>query len=134
MRQFRADVHEMLPNLDDFIAKEGDQWMVDERLGKLIDALGSRMALSMRQSFFQSQGVDAKLRKSVDKAFATDLMDGSGIGGILEIAGLENVANILKKNPKTLNMILQRAGPLLQSFTGQKNNSGSKSSGGAGYS
>ena len=110
-----------IPSLDDFIEQDGETWMVDERLGKLIDALGSRMALSMRQSFFQQQGVAAKLEKNVKKAFSQDLMDQSGIGGILDLAGFSNVKKQLVNNPQTLEQIMRIAGPYLARLQGGQN-------------
>ena len=122
MRKFR----DMMPSFEDVIWEENGEWHVREDISKLIDAFGSRFALSMRQSFFQAQGVDAKLSKNVDKAFSLDLMDSSGIGGVLDVLGFSNVKQMLAKNPRTLQMILSRVAPLLQNFgQGQTSDGGS---------
>lgn len=110
MRKARSSI----PSFDQFVWQEGEEWVIDARLGKLIEAVGSRMALSMRQSFFQAQGVEAKLTKNVDKAIGLDIMDTTGIGGILDLLGMGNTKNMLAKNPRTLGLIVQRVAPLLQ--------------------
>lgn len=68
--------------LDQYIFEENGEWQLDARIGKLIDLVGSRIALSLRQSMFQQMGVDAKLQKGVDKAVGLDVLNGSGIGGV----------------------------------------------------
>jgi len=104
------------------------EWRVDERIGQLCDFIGSRLALSMRQAAFQQMGVDSKLQKGVDKAIGADLLDGSGIGGILDILGMGETKQMLAKNPKTLGIILQRVAPLLNQYLGKNPGSGESSS------
>lgn len=111
-RSYRSSI----PSLDDYIRQENGEWFIEERLGKMLDLLGSRFALSMRQSMFQSMGVDAKLQKGVDKAIGMDMLNGSGIGGLLDLIGMSNTKSMLAKNPKTLGLILQRVAPMLNQF------------------
>ena len=105
-----------IPSLDDFVWKEGEEWRCDERIGKLVEFFGSKMAHSLRQSMFQQMGVDQKLSKHVDRALSLDLLDNSGIGGILDLLGMGNTKKILANNPKTLGLILQRVSPLLGKY------------------
>lgn len=74
------------------------------------------VALSMRQAAFQQMGVTRKLEKHVDQALAGDIMNNSGIGGILDLLGMQDTKKILANNPKTLGLILSRVAPLLSQF------------------
>lgn len=125
MRGMKSSIHDLIPSLDDWVWEEEGEWKMDARLGKLIDGVGSRLALSMRQSMFQKMGVDAKLQKGVDKAIGLDFMDSTGIGGILDMLGMGNTKQILARNPKTLQIILQRIAP----FIGQLGKGGVPSQG-----
>lgn len=102
--------------LDQYIWQEDGEWKCDERIGVAIDFVGSRLAHSLRQAMFQQMGVDRKLEKHVDKALSLDMLDNSGIGGILELLGMGNTKKILANNPKTLGLILQRVSPLLGKY------------------
>lgn len=140
----KAKVGQVMDKIDGYIAEwrdkggldqyvwqeENGEWRMDERIGKLIDFVGSRFALSVRQSMFQAMGVDQKLQKGVDKAFALDLMDNTGIGGILELLGMRNVKSILARNPKTLTMVLERAEPLISKFMKNQGQQFNQSQGG----
>lgn len=123
MRQARRSI----PSFDDYIWQENGEWRIDERIGKMLDYVGSRFALSTRQALFQQMGVDAKLQKHVDKAISLDFMDTSGIGGILDLLGMGNTKQILAKNPRTLGIILQRVAPFLGQW--MKNQHGSPAGG-----
>jgi len=117
----------MIPDFNDFIKEENGEWMLEPRIAKIIDVLGSRMAHSLRQAMFQSMGVDAKLGKGVDKAIGLDILNESGIGGLLDLVGMSETKKMLARNPKTMGMILQRVGPLLGQLSLGKNNSGGSS-------
>lgn len=129
IRRSRALITENIPSLDDFVFQEDGEWVMDARLGKLIDALGSRIAQSGKMSILQGLGADAKNVKAVDKAIGMDMMDASGIGGILDILGLSNVKQILIKNPRSMAIVAQRIAPFMQNLNmggaqGQKSNFG----------
>lgn len=103
--------------LDQYVFQdESGQWQMDARIGQIVDFVGSRIALSMRQAFYQQMGVNRKLEKHVDQALAGDIMNGSGIGGILDLLGMHDTKKVLANNPKTLGLILQRVAPLLSQF------------------
>lgn len=130
IRRSRALITESLPSFDDFVFEKDGEWVMDARLGKLIDALGSRIAQSGKMSILQGLGADAKNVKAVDKAIGMDMMDASGIGGILDILGLSHVKQILIKNPRSMAIVGQRIAPFLQNMNlggapqGQKANFG----------
>ena len=124
IRRSRTLITESLPSFDDFVFQKDGEWVMDARLGKLIDALGSRIAQSGKMSILQGLGADAKNVKRLDKAAGTDLLDASGFGGILDILGLSNVKRELIKNPKLIAVAAQRFGPMIQNmaFRGPQTN------------
>jgi len=123
MKQAQGKLTEMMPSLDDFVWEEDGKWLMDQRLGKLVDALGSRLALSLRQSIFQGQGVNAKLLKGLGKAVAKDQIAGNPILSIAEGFGF-NAGAYLQKNPQL--------GTILASLFQGKGNSPGQDSGGLG--
>lgn len=124
IRRSRALITDNLPSLDDFIFQKDGEWKMDERIVKVFDMLGSRIAQSMRMNLLQGMGADAKNVKAVDKAIGLDFMDSSGIGGILDLLGMSNTKMQLAKNPKTLQLIMQRIAPMLQNMKLGQNNPG----------
>lgn len=123
MRRTASSVHDLIPSLDDYIFQEDGEWQMDERLSKIFEVIGSRMALSMRQSLFQGMGVQKKIQKGLQKAVIGDVVDSklgplAGLGGILGI----NVKGYLEKNPGAIQYLL----PLAQSFM-EKNSPGRNS-------
>ena len=83
--------------------------------------IGEGLALSMRNSLAGQISGDVRLGKAVDKAVGMDALDQSGIGGILDIIGAGHTKALLAKNPQTLALVLQRFGPIIGQFLGQKN-------------
>jgi hypothetical protein len=104
--------------LEDFVTPPDDK--TPSPLESYALKIGEGLALSMRNSFAGQISGDVRLQKGVDKAIGMDVMDQSGIGGILDVLGMSNVKNMLAKNPATLGMILQRVSPLIGQFINQQ--------------
>lgn len=114
-RDIMREVYEVI---DNFVKpeKEGMPSPIESYLLKI----GEGLALSMRNSFAGQISGDVRLNKAVDKAVGMDTLDATGIGGILDMIGAGNTKQLLAKNPQTLALILQRFGPLISQFLGQK--------------
>lgn len=122
MKRSKVEILELVPAMEDFVWQQDGEWKMDERLVKVFDMLGSRIAQSGKMALMQQMGADAKNVKAVDKAIGADMMDASGIGGILDVLGLSNVKRQLIKNPKTMAIVAQRIAPMIQNM----NNGGSR--------
>ena len=105
-----------IPSLSDFIKKgEDGETIMREDITMVIDAFGSRIAKSLKMSFLQSMGADAKLEKGLEGAIAQDMIENKF--PLLELAGDFagfNVKKYLVKNPRAIRQLLQLAGPLLK--------------------
>lgn len=123
--QAQTTLTDLVPSLDDFIFQENGEWQIDERLVKVFDLIGSRMALSMRQSFFQGQGVQAKIKKGFEKALTGDIIE-SQLPFINLIPGAKAY---LQKNPSAI----QYALPFMQQFMKGNSPGQSRSREGVGY-
>lgn len=114
----RDIMNEVYEVIDNFVKpeKEGMPSPIESYLLKI----GEGLALSMRNSLAGSISGDVRLNKAVDRAVGMDALDQSGIGGILDIIGAGETKKLLAKNPQTMALILQRFGPLISQFMGQK--------------
>lgn len=132
-RRAQSTITDLIPNLDDYIFQEDGTWQMDERLVKVFEVIGSRMALSMRQSFFQAQGVDAKLKKGLEKKVVGAFVD-SKFGGLKAIAhflGIDTseIEEYLIENPSALKSL----GPMVSQFMPRGANSPGHSDESVGY-
>jgi len=111
IKRTKDSVMDIIPSLDDYIFQdeESGEWQIDARLGKMFDHVGSRMALSIKQSLFQSAGVDAKLEKGAWKAAVDDIFDSGAlgqIGGLADVFSNGRLRDYCKKNPSAIKTIL----------------------------
>jgi len=122
--------------LDNLVTRsEEGEILIDERLGVLIDALGSRLVQGVKMAGLQALGVTAKLDKGLKQAFTKDMLEdkfpliglASDVGS--EIFGV-NVKQYITKNPDALVQLLgmPQVQGLLASL-GQKNDGGSRGQG-----
>lgn len=113
IRSSRALITESLPSLDDFVFEKDGQWVMDARLGKLIDAFGSRIATSLKRSFMQGLGAQSKIDKGIKGAMAQDVIENKMpllnlVGNVLGI----NTKQYIGKHPEALVQLM----PLIQKF------------------
>jgi hypothetical protein len=112
MKQARASI----PSLSDFIKKgEDGETIIREDVMSVIDAFGSRMAQSLKMSFLQGLGAQAKIEKGLKGAMAQDIIENKL--PLLDLAGDIlgfNTKQYITKHPEALGQIIQLAGPLLQ--------------------
>jgi len=103
-----------------------DETIIREDIVSLIDAFGSRMAKSLKMSFLQGLGANAKIEKGLKSAMAQDIIEEKmpllNLAG--DILGF-NTKQYISKHPDALGQLIQLAGPLLQggnlgSIMGQK--------------
>ena len=111
--------------------------VMDERLVKVIDAVGSRMFQSAKMSMLQGLSVDAKLDKGLEEALAKDIIEDklplldAGAGLLKEFTGY-NVKKYIAKNPRALIQLLgnPQVQGFLKNFAGggilQSNNPGNR--------
>ena len=119
IKQSKEELLDMMPSLDDYVFQdqESGEWQLDARLGKMFDHVGSRMALSMRQSFFQEKGVSKKIEKGLQSAVIDDVLDSGAlgqIGGLADVVTGGRVRDYLKKNPSAINFLI----PMIQGAMG----------------
>jgi len=97
--------------------KRGEDGEINMRedLALLIDAFGSRIAKSLKMSFLQGLGAQAKIEKGLKGAMAQDIIENKmpllNLAG--DILGF-NTKQYIAKHPDALGQIIQLAGPLLQ--------------------
>lgn len=134
IRRSRALITDSLPSLSDYVKKgEEDEIIIREDLAVLIDAFGSRIAKSLKMSFLQGLGANAKIEKGLKGAMASDIIDNKMpiINLIGEVMGF-NTKQYISKHPEAIGQLMQMAGPLLPGFMkGQQNNP--QDNGGTGY-
>ena len=114
----QRSVEEMIPSLDDFIEIGEDGTVnMDERLVKLIDGFGSRIAQSLRMSFLQGLGANAKIEKGLQGAMTADIIDKKMpiVNLIGDIFGIETTKYITK-HPNAIGQLVSMAGPMLPKF------------------
>jgi hypothetical protein len=121
IKRTKEAVFEAIPSLDDYIFQdeESGEWQIDARLGKMFDHVGSRMALSIKQSLFQGMGVQKKIEKGLQSAVIDDVLDSGAlgqIGGLADIFLGGRVREYLKQNPSAINALV----PLLSGAMGGK--------------
>jgi len=114
-------VSNRIPEIDDLfqVVEEDGKRVVhmDERIVLAIDTFGSRMAQSLRMSFLQGLGADAKLEKGLEGAMALDIVENKM--PLLNLAGDIfgfNTKKYIAKNPRALGQLLKLAAPYLQNF------------------
>lgn len=117
IKRSRALITENLPSLDDFVFEEDGQWVMDARLGKLIDAFGSRIAQSLKMSLLQGLGAQAKIDKGMKGAMAADIVENKMpiLNLIGDFLGF-NTKKYISKHPEALAQLM----PLLQNMTSGK--------------
>lgn len=119
-RRSLASIPDFLPSWSDFIEKQGDTIVIDENLSLLLDAVGKKIASSLRYSFMQGLGAQSKIEKGLKGAMAQDAIDKKMpllnlVGQFLGI----NTAEYIAKNPHALAQLA----PIINSFMGgQKRN------------
>ena len=115
IRNSKRMVQEIVPSLDDYIFQDdAGEWHVEERLAKVFDLVGSRMAQSIRMSFLQGLGAQRKIEKGLKGALAKDIVEKKM--PLLNLAGEFlgfNTQEYLGKHPEAIGQLLQLAGPLL---------------------
>jgi len=116
IKRSRALITENIPSLSDYVQKREDgEIIIREDLATLIDAFGSRMAKSLKMSFLQGLGANAKIEKGMKGAMAQDIIENKmpllNLAG--DILGF-NTKQYISKHPEALGQLIQLAGPLLQ--------------------
>ena len=118
IKQSKDELLGMMPSLDDYVFQDEEgTWQLDQRLGKMFDHVGSRMALSIKQSIFQGMGVSKKIEKGLQNAVIDDVLDSGAlgqIGGLADIFLGGKVRDYLKRNPSAINYLM----PLLSGAMG----------------
>lgn len=120
MKRTKQEVMDSIPDFDNlFKIEEVDgrrQIAMDERIVMFIDAFGSRVAQSLKMSFLQGLGADAKLSKGLKTAMTQDILDEKvpllNLG--LEIAGDVvgyNVKRYVTKNPEAIGQLISLVAP-----------------------
>ena len=89
--------------------------MMREDLAMVVDAFGSRMAKSIRMSFLQGLGANAKIEKGLKGALATDIVENKMplLNLASDVLGF-NTKQYISKHPEALGQLLHLAAPLLQ--------------------
>lgn len=118
IRRSRALITESLPSLDDFVFEENGQWVMDARLGKLIDAFGSRIATSLKMSLLQGLGAQSKITKGVKGAMAADIIENKMpiLNLVGDVLGF-NTKQYISKHPEAIAQLM----PYLQRFIPNQN-------------
>jgi hypothetical protein len=120
-----------IPSLDKFVQFErgenGETTVVmDERLVAVFKAFGSNVAQSLKMSFLQGLGAQAKVEKGLQSAIAQDIVEEKMplLNLVGDFLGF-NTKQYIAKHPAAIGQIAQLAAPLLGQFTGQnqRNNS-----------
>ena len=107
-----------------------DQVLMDPRLVGLVDALGSRMATSLKMSVLGGLSGQARLDKGLKGAMAQDFVQSKApiLKALGDLVGF-NTADYVAENPDTIMSLL----PMLQGFMKQQGSHNSPGSGGVGY-
>lgn len=124
IRRGRALLTDSLPSLTDYVQQgEGGETIIREDLAMLIDAFGSRIAKSLKMSFLQGLGAQAKIDKGLKGAMASDVIENKMpiINLIGDVLGF-NTKQYISKHPEALGQLAQIAGPYIGQLTGQGNN------------
>jgi len=100
--------------LDNLVTKnEAGEILIDERLGGVIDAIGSRFAQSAKMSVLQGLGAQAKIEKGLAGALAQDVVEKKL--PLLELAsdfmGF-NTKKYIAEHPQALGQLAQLAGTM----------------------
>lgn len=113
-RQFKQ-AQAMIPSFDDLFEEgEDGQLLVDERLSKVIDAFGSRMAKSLKMSFLQGLGAEAKISKGLKGAVAQDIVDNKfPLFNLIGDAMGFNTKQYVAKHPEAIGQLLGLIAPAL---------------------
>jgi len=116
IRRSRALITDSIPSLSDYIQKgENDEIIMREDLAMVIDGFGSRIAKSLKMSFLQGLGANAKIEKGLKGAMAQDIVENKmpllNLAG--DILGF-NTKQYIAKHPDALGQLIQLARPLLQ--------------------
>ena len=123
--------NERFDNLSNLIGKDDEgNIVVDERIVKVIDLVGSRLFQSGKMSMLQGLSVDSKLQKGLKGALAQDIVEEKL--PLLQAAGDFlgfNTKAYIKKNPDAFFQLVQI--PAVQKFLGgmsggQQNNPGNR--------
>jgi len=118
-----------IPSFDDFITKDSEgEIIVDERIVTIFKLLGSNIAQSIKMSFLQGLGANAKIEKGLQGAMALDVVENKMpvINLIGDFLGF-NTKQYISKNPQAIGQILRMAGPLLKNFNlGNLGNNGTQ--------
>ena len=118
IRRTKDSVMDMIPSLEDYIFQDEEgNWEVDQRIGALVNAVGSRIGTNIKQSFFQGMGVNKKIEKGLQSAVIDDVLDSGAlgqIGGLADIFLGGKVRDYLKRNPSAINYLM----PLLSGAMG----------------
>lgn len=120
MKRTKQEVMEIIPDFDNFFKiEEVDgkrQIAMDERIVMFIDAFGTRVAQSLKMSFLQGMGVDAKLSKGLKTAMTQDILEEKmpllNLG--LDVAGDMtgyNVKKYITKNPEAIGQLFSMIAP-----------------------
>ena len=108
-----------IPSIDDFFGKDAEgHILIDERIGGVIDAFGSRIAQSLKMSFLGNVSGNARLEKGLKGAFAKDIVDNKL--PILNLLGDfmgYNVKSYVAKNPDALMQLISM--PQVQGILGK---------------
>lgn len=114
-RKFRR-YDSLVDNFSDLLRYEEDDEgniMLDARITKIIDSLGSRIASSAKMSMLQGLSVNAKLDKGLKGAMAADMVENKMplIGLIGDIFGV-NTQKWIQKHPDAIVQLAQQFGPM----------------------
>lgn len=96
---------------------------MDERLGMMINAFAVGIGQNLKQSFFQSLGVDSKLQKGFEKRLAGDIINNQA--GWLNL--VPQVKEYIEDNPAAVKYAL----PYIRAFTQKMNLAGNDGSQGS---
>jgi len=118
MRHARA----LIPSLDTFVKKdEAGHVVIREDLASLIDAFGSRIAKSLKMSFLQGLGAEAKIEKGLKSAITQDVLDNKAplLGMALDMVGI-NTKQYISKHPEAIGQLAQIAAPYMKNLNLEK--------------
>ena len=111
-RTSSSHLKKFIPSLDDYIQQnEAGEWVVEERLGRLLGVVGQTMFQSAKMSMLGGLSGDARLEKGLKSAISQDIIEekfpllDAGAGILGEFTGF-NVKKYITKNPEALMQLI----------------------------
>jgi len=116
IKRSRALITDSLPSLEDYVHRgEDGEINIREDLAMLIDAFGSRMAKSLKMSFLQGLGAQAKIDKGIKGAMAMDVVENKMpiLNLIGDVLGF-NTKKYISQHPEALAQLIPYVQGLMQ--------------------